>query len=149
MATKVEEYLQNLEEFYSEKYHDASTEIENWKAYWMEKDPDQFKSIYNNSHNESVTDIAKNVFEKNNMVEYKNELVQQIHPIYHDPVVRGTLDFRAHFLAPRKHFAGAFFDTYWFNMIVIWLLTAMLYITLYFQHLKKLLEISQNFKAKK
>lgn len=149
MANKVQEHLQNLEEYYSEMYHDATTEIEKWKTHWMEKDPDLFKSLFDACHNESVTDIAKNVFEKNYMVEYNNELVQQIHPIFHDPVVRGPLDFRAHFLAPRKHFAGKYFDTYWFNMLVIWLLTIMLYVTLYYQHLKKLLEISQNFKPKK
>ena len=100
-------------------------------------------------HNEAVADQVKKVLEKDRILEYKNELVQQIDPIYKDPVASGRFSFRSHFFAPRKHFMSKMYDTYWFNMVIIWLLSAFFYITLYFELLKKLLSIGQRIKFKK
>ncbi|HOK62262.1 MAG: hypothetical protein KBA42_09250, partial [Bacteroidales bacterium] len=90
--------------------------------------------------NESLADLATKTFEKNKIVQYGDELVQQYDPVYRDPIPRHYLDFRSHFLAPRKHFLGMYFDTFWFNLVIIWLMTIALYITLYYESLKKLLD---------
>ena len=78
------------------------------------------------------------VFEKNKILQYGDELVQQYDPVYRDPVPRNFLDFRSHFLAPRKYFAGRYFDTYGFNLVVIWSMSLVLYVMLYFEALKNL-----------
>ncbi|MFM8833406.1 MAG: hypothetical protein ACKOEV_07240, partial [Cytophagales bacterium] len=48
------------------------------------------------------------------------------------------LDFRENFYVPQKHFWGKKFDTLYFNIAVIWLMTVVLFVTLYFDLLKKL-----------
>jgi hypothetical protein len=47
---------------------------------------------------------------------------------------------------------GRYFETYWFNVVIIWIMSLLLYPPLYFSHLKKLLnffgsiELSKNKK---
>jgi hypothetical protein len=69
--------------------------------------------------------------------------MQKIAPIYKDP------DFtngRAHFLASQKNFFGYSVDTLFFNLGMIWLMSAFLYISLYYKWLRKMLGISVQFK---
>ncbi|MFW5886218.1 MAG: hypothetical protein ACOCUL_00535, partial [Bacteroidota bacterium] len=82
----------------------------------------------------------------NKILEYDNRLVQQIDPIYLDPRVSNKISFRSHFFAPRKAFLGMYFDTFYFNMAILWLLTAFLYVTLYYEHFKKLLNLAEKIK---
>jgi len=80
-------------------------------------------------------------------------LLQIIDPVFNEPKnPKNLLDYRTHFFAPKKHFLGVYFDTYWFNVSVIWIMTFILYIALYFEWLKKLIgsteTISKKFKKK-
>jgi uncharacterized membrane protein len=65
--------------------------------------------------------------------------VRMTDPVYMDPVPEYKYNFRSHFFAPRKHFAGRYYDTFWFNMVIIWILILVLYIMLYFDLLKKVI----------
>ena len=47
---------------------------------------------------------------------------------------------RAHFYAPRKQIFGIYIDTFIVNVIVLWIMTVLLYLALYFRLLKKLLD---------
>jgi hypothetical protein len=142
-------YLNKLFDHYQDVFIKASSERERRINYWIENDRETYLQWKDTYTNESVSDIVKKVFEKNPIVESDNEMIQQIHPIYNDPNVKGFFDFRSHFFAPRKHFMGMYFDTYWFNVTFIWLLTIILYITLYYEALKKLLNITDKLKRKK
>ena len=87
--------------------------------------------------------------EKNKIIEYKDQLIQHVDPIYEDPEPEGFLDFRAHFYAPQKHFMGALFPTYWFNLSAIIIMTLILYAALYYGALYKLLNLPQKVNIKK
>jgi ABC-type multidrug transport system ATPase subunit len=92
--------------------------------------------------NEAVTNAVKNVNTSDRIVEYDGKLIQKIYPIYmdeHRPV--HALDFSANLYQPTKHFAGAYIDTFYFNIAVIWSMTLTLFIALYFDALKKLIQI--------
>jgi len=69
-------------------------------------------------------------------------LIQKIAPVFLDPQPSSKIDFRSHFFPPVKHLFGKKFDTYRFNMSFIWILTLMLYITLYYDVLRKLINFS-------
>ena len=68
-------------------------------------------------------------------VEHAERIIQKFNPGY----MKATSKFgRAHFYAPVKR-AGSFeIDTYWFNVIVIWIVTLILYLALYFNLFQKL-----------
>lgn len=149
ILNKTQNYLEKLNSFYSMQFQKANNEKENIIRYLLNTNPDLYRNKRNAYHNESVADQVKKVFEKNKILEYNYELIQQVDPIYKDPDVEGFLNFRSHFFAPRKYFAGKFFDTYWFNLSFVWFLTAFLYLTLYYDVLKKLLELPEKIKFKK
>jgi hypothetical protein len=126
----------------------ANTERENRIISLMENRPGLYNSLKDEYHNESVEDHVRKVYEKNKMVEYRHELIQQIDPIYLDPFPSGWLSFRSHFFAPRKYSFGRYTDTYWFNMGFIWFLSIVLYICLYYNLLYKLVRLPEKFKFK-
>jgi hypothetical protein len=76
------------------------------------------------------------------ILENEGELIQRSDPIFLDPPADKF--FRAQFYAPRKAIFGRYFDTYWVNMAVIWFMTIVLIITLYFDALKKLIDGAEN-----
>jgi hypothetical protein len=146
---KTSEYLQQLDGYYTTMFQKANTEKENRIRYLLKTDPDLYNSKRAAYHNESVEDQVKKRFEKNKMLRYKDELVQQIDPVYKDPDVDGYFNFRSHFFAPRKYFAGDYRDTYWFNMIFVWVMTLFFYVTLYFDVLKKILSLPEYISLRK
>jgi ABC transport system ATP-binding/permease protein len=147
-SRKIFDYLKNLEAFYSNMFQLANRMRQNMITYFLENKPEIYQERYNRYFNEGIADICKKVYEKNKILEYKNELVQHIDPIYEFPIPSGLLSFRSQFLAPTKHFLNHYFDTYWFNMAVIWILTLICYILLYFESFKKLMNLGDGLKRR-
>lgn len=94
------------------------------------------KSMY---ENDRVSYMLRNIGTKKRIVEKNGELVQKIYPIYaRDNSPSHALDFRVNFYYPEKHFAGSYIDTLYFNVLVIWTMTFLLFLTLYFDLLRKI-----------
>ena len=95
-------------------------------------------ALKNRHYNEGLADLVRNLNTKERITEFKGRLLQMIDPVFNDPKnPKNLLDYRSHFFAPKKHFFGVYFDTYWFNLTIVWLMTLFLYIVLYFEWLKK------------
>ena len=88
-------------------------------------------------NNEKLEEFVENSNVAERIIEYKNRLYQKIHPIYMDPE---HPFLRAHFYAPRKQLFGNYFSTFAVNIVVIWLMTGILYVMLYYRLLKRLLD---------
>ncbi len=138
---KLEDFLTAYKKFYQDVYNRAVAEkeaaifkLENEKG--NDYDMNRYKDMY---YNESLADLVKNVDEKERIIEFEGQLYQQINPIFIDPRPSGPLDYRAHFFAPKKHLLGSDVSTFLFNNIIIWIMTVILYITLYFELLRKLI----------
>lgn len=140
------EYLEKLKSYYQEIFSKASQKKEALVRAWTNQSQEWYDYQFDTYFNESVRDQVKKVFEKNRLVEYKNELYQQIDPVYLDPDPEGFFNFRSHFFAPRKYFAGRYWETFWFNLSFIWLLTLFFYVTLYYDVLKKILSLPEVLK---
>ncbi len=123
----------------------------------MEQDPSNKLSVVdlkNKYTNEYLESQVKNEMIKDKYVEGNGFLVQQTDPIFairNPNNISNALDYRTHFFAPEKHFFGNYFDTMWFNVFVMWAMTITLLISLYFEWLKKLIDMlgSVSFKTKK
>ncbi|PCH91166.1 MAG: hypothetical protein COB85_09475 [Bacteroidetes bacterium] len=98
----------------------------------------KFIRIKNMYDNESLRDLAVNKNEINRIKEIDGELVQQADPIYMNPVSQGNI--RTHFFAPKKTLFGKLYDTFWINILVIWLMSLFLMISLYLNLFRKILE---------
>ena len=137
------EYIIKLERFYSTVFSEASKRKEKTIGFWDQSRPGLYLAKRQAYHNEAVQDIVKKIYEKNKIIAYKDRLIQQVDPIFEEPWVDHAFDFRAQFYSPTKHFAGRDMDTFWFNMWMVWFMTIVGYVALYFDWLKKLLNIFQ------
>lgn len=140
------DYIDALKRFYNEIFLAQSQKRERIVEYLVSTNPKLYEGKRRAYHNESISDLATKFTEKNKILQYKDELVQQNDPVFRDPLPNHLLDFRSHFLAPRKYFLGMYFDTFWFNLSAIWVMTLLLYITLYYESLKKLIELFSKIK---
>jgi hypothetical protein len=88
--------------------------------------------------NEAVNELVEDALNPIKIIELNNELVRKFQPIYMDDFrPRHALDFRAGFYVPKKHLAGRYLDTFYFNVMAIWFMTTVLFVTLYYDLLKK------------
>jgi ABC-type multidrug transport system ATPase subunit len=95
----------------------------------------------NKYYNESLADLVKNVSTKSRILEHNGKLIQQINPVFLDPQPSSPWNYRAHFFAPVKKFLGVELDTLAFNLLVIWVMAFVFYITLYLEWLRKFVDL--------
>ena len=148
-ATRV--YLRELNAHYNKMFQEADLEGENRRIYFLENKPEEFEALYDAYFNERVSEIVKKFFEKekNKIIEYNDELIQKFEPIFQDPIPRGLSTLRTHFFAPRKGFMGNLFNTYHVNILVVWSMCVVLYLTLYFELLKRIIGLFEKIKFRK
>jgi ABC transport system ATP-binding/permease protein len=135
-SSRINLFLTELNNFYLKQYMASNRIRQGQLNQIMKERKELYYEMLNRHHNESVADRVKNIYERNKIVESGGRLYQQSDPIYLLPETT-----RSHFYAPVKVLFGKYFDTYWFNIIVIWLGSLILYFVLYFDLLRKLLSI--------
>jgi hypothetical protein len=140
VATATRSYLSRLDKYYESVFFENDLRKEKIKENLLRSQPHKTRDLMNSYHNERLAEMVKKSFEKNPILEYKQELIQQFQPIYLDPYPESYLSFRTHFFAPRKWFAGRYFNTYNFNITFVWLMTLILYFTLHFEALKRIID---------
>jgi hypothetical protein len=69
-------------------------------------------------------------------IEKPRRIIRKFQPGFMAPTANNG---RAHFFAPYKKLGNVEIDTFWFNLGIIWLVSILLYVTLYFNILQKLL----------
>lgn len=148
LAFSLKTHLSKIEKYFSKILMDSGIRIENRIQYMIKENSVLYRKLKDDYYNEAVSDIVKSRFERNRIQEYKNRLIQHYHPVYQDPGPTGLFDFRTHFYAPRKFFAGKYFNTFWFNIAVLWMMTIALFLILYFELLKKSIQLIENLRFK-
>jgi ABC-type multidrug transport system ATPase subunit len=136
---RLENFLAAYRKFYQDAYNSVVARRESEMAKIDKKGSYSLNDLKNRYYNESLADLVKNVSEKERIIEYQGRLYQQINPIFVDPRPDGPLDYRAHFFAPQKNLFGSMVSTFLFNNLIIWLMAIILYLTLYFEWLRKLI----------
>lgn len=134
-------FLSTLKKFYINRYNKADAEKDkkiNELTSSTQKEKD-FEIERNRFQNEAITELVKNSAESNRIIEKDGKLIQKIFPIYKNPDPEHMVDFDAQFYMPSKHFLNKNIDTLYFNLGVIWTMTILLAITLYFELLGKII----------
>ena len=136
-------YLQEIRDFYSRLYKQVYNRKNEIRS---SEDKEFIAGLKRAHHNESLEEFVTNKNEFKRIVEYKGELIQKTDPIYLDSVNKLI---KAHFYAPRKQFFGVFMPTIWVNIIVIWFMSVLLFMAVYYRLLKRLLDYFENLKFSK
>lgn len=97
-----------------------------------------FENFKKRHQNEATAELVKNLAETHRIIEKDGKLVQKIFPIYKDPDPEHLVDFDAQFYMAKKHFLNTNIDTLAFNLGIIWSMTAMLFVLLYFEVIRKI-----------
>tara|TARA_B100000795_G_C22806003_1_gene444954 strand:- start:4827 stop:7994 length:3168 start_codon:yes stop_codon:yes gene_type:complete len=136
-AKKINFTLNQIKSFYT-KYYNTHSKIKNIIISQLQKQ-ENGKALFlekrDNNQNESLSDLVKNNNELNKIIEYNGSLIQKSDPIYRD-----SEGIRAHFFAPTKKIFNKKIDTFWVNIIIIVIMSLALFITLYLDLLKKLID---------
>ena len=93
--------------------------------------------------NKSLFDLVTNRNMVDRVIEKDGRMIRKYQPIYMKPTSRIG---RAHLYAPTKQLGNLEIDTMWFNIVVIWLYTLVLYLTLRADLLRKLITFSETRK---
>jgi ABC-type multidrug transport system ATPase subunit len=130
-------YVESLRKYYIKYYNNAKDRKDAIVTKMQLENNSGFLSLRDSYANESLEEFVTNKNETSKIVEFKGEIVQKLEPIYMDPKFKFI---RAHFYSPTKLVFGMKTDTFVVNVIVLWVMTILLYMILYFRLLKKLLD---------
>lgn len=153
IGKEILKYLDVLDRNFKSVYNDAIQKKDQRIYAYENKLKYDLREMKDLHYNESLAELVRNLTVKNRVIEFKGKLLQIIDPVFNEPKnPKSLLDYRTHFFAPKKYFLGVYFDTYWFNLTVIWTMTLLMYVGLYFEWLRKLIgfleKLSDRFKSK-
>jgi ABC-type multidrug transport system ATPase subunit len=104
---------------------------------------DQFIKMREKNYNEDLADIVLNRLSTSKIYDSEEKLIQKTDPVFMRP---GSKFGRAHFYAPYKQIGDQRFGTLLFNIIVIWIMIFFLFVTLYYNMLKRFIIFLESMK---
>lgn len=143
------EYIDALNDLYQAQFMKANGERERKISYYLENQRDIYNNLKNDYYNEAVSDVVTKTFDKNKILRDGDRLIQIKDPIYQMPEPEGILRFRSQFFSPKKYFFGFYIETLWFNIIAVWVITAILYAILYYDLARRAFESISDIDFKK
>jgi ABC-type multidrug transport system ATPase subunit len=147
-AAEIKEYLEALSIRFREKRGKATGERKLREEQLVRElgGLAAFTAFRNAYENEQLSDILLNHKVLNKIEEKGPLLIRKKDPVYMEPTSRTG---RAHFYAPYKNVGGLKIDTLWFNVLVIWFTSLLLYVALYYDLLRKALDFFENARIRK
>jgi hypothetical protein len=142
IVTSAISYVETIRKIYVNVYNEASNKKEIVKSNLAGSNLKNFLDLRNNYHNKTLEEFVKDKNESTKTIVYQGELLQKLDPIFMDS--KSKL-IKAHFYAPEKQIFGYRVDTYIVNVIILWIMTLILYLALYFRLLRKILDSGEAF----
>lgn len=131
-------YLNSLKRKYQSIQDDANDGREKvYNQMVAELGEEEVFQIKDENHNKAMTNLVLNRDELTKVLQLEDRYIQKKDPIYMYP---DSNYGRAHFYAPVKIIGSWHIDTLWFNLMAIWLITAVLYVALVKDSLRRSLE---------
>jgi hypothetical protein len=103
----------------------------------------RFINMRAENYNENLANVVLNRLATNKIYDADDELIQKADPVFMAP---GSKYGRAHFFAPYKQIGNLKIETLIFNMITIWFMIAVLFVTLYYNILKRFIRFLETLK---
>jgi ABC transport system ATP-binding/permease protein len=140
IADSAKNFLSRLQDLYSQKADQLRQEKDQQIRALNRSHGEDF--LYNKKmkyHNKALENLMLNTGSKEYYRETANGIMQKVAPVYKKP------DFpngRAHFLASGKNLSGWNISTLYFNTGIIWLMSFLLFFSLYFDWIRKILSVA-------
>jgi hypothetical protein len=104
---------------------------------------EEFINIRKKDYNENLADIVLNNLTTSKIYDAGDRFIQKADPVFMHP---GSRTGRSHFFAPYKQIGDMKINTLLFNMIVIWIMVLSLFVTLYYNVLKRFIAFLESLK---
>ncbi|PWJ44692.1 ATP-binding cassette domain-containing protein [Sediminitomix flava] len=133
-------YINQAYQFYLIQYKQAQTSRDSVVKIVEAGLPEDvtLNSLKKNHFNDKLHDYITNRSSFDMTVIENEKIVQLKDPIFNIPEANNDiLSYRTHFFAPFKYAYGTYVDTLTFNVLFIWTMTLLLYVSLYFEVLAK------------
>lgn len=142
IAKEIRVYLQTLNKYYVKSWNQANDSKDKLvsELNQTEEQREAYLKVKLDYYNENLSDLVRNRNDLKKITEMDGRFIQRTDPVFLDPQ---SNFLRSQFFAPRKKLFGVFIDTYWANVLVLWLMSISLMITLYFDVLKKLIKFAE------
>ncbi|MCA1745617.1 MAG: ABC transporter permease, partial [Bacteroidales bacterium] len=144
--SSLQAYLEQIKSFYIQLYNRADEALEaHKKEIITDKGEDYLVNLKEVHYNENLERFVRrsNDLFIDRIVVLEDEMIQKFDPIYMKP---NHPFIKAHFLAPVKNIGQKAYDTFYVNLLIIWVLNIILFVLLYSSALKKLLNFSYTIK---
>ncbi len=145
---EMEIYIGELDSFFREKRNGAQIEWDRTyeRIIHQAGGKDQLLQLKMEYYNKSLDDLVNNKKMIARIIEKDGQLIRKYKPIYMVPTSQTG---RAHFYAPVKRIGNISIDTLWFNIIVIWIYSCILYLILYFDLIRRVVTSVENVRLRK
>ncbi|MCR9173861.1 MAG: ATP-binding cassette domain-containing protein [bacterium] len=133
----INKFLDYLKTNWNEKVNKNTRKINDYIHRIGESKYIELKKKYTN---EALNDLVTNRFESEKIIVHEGRLYQNDDPVFNDPV--GVRFFDTHFYAPHKYLFGRKYSTFNINLVLIWVISILTYIALYFDIIRHVLVAS-------
>jgi ABC-type multidrug transport system ATPase subunit len=143
IAQEIEDFIAILRNQYSKTFNELNDKIEQKK---LKMGLTTYTKLKNEFVNEALSDIVTNRLETDKIIIYNDHLFRKDNSIYYSAI--HTDFFKAHLYAPEKQLFGNKIPTYWTNLLVLWSTIVILFIALYFDLLRKVIDFLGYWKSR-
>ncbi len=140
--------LNYLNEAY-DLFNSYSNDINDVKDSFYTLNKDKVDNYQNRYFNYKLEEIVTKYYERNKLLLYNSTIIQNVDPIYLDPINKQGSCFRTHFYAPTKCLFGIRIDTYIFNIATVLFVNIIMFIILYYELLSKLISFFEKRRVRK
>jgi ABC transport system ATP-binding/permease protein len=133
-------YLKDVNKFYIKEYNTASETKDRLTNELMKRlgGEEQLSIFKDDFTNDNLEDAVMNKNSTDLFIHYNNKLVRRFQPVY----MSGPADsFRAPYYVNEKSFLGKYYSTYCLNVFIIFFMTLVLAVMLYYNVLKKMFSL--------
>ena len=143
-------YYAELESNYSALFNDLQGKKEMYLSTFQDSPEklEAFRRRKDDNYNENLGSLVKNKLTARPIIAHEGVFVQMIDPVYKSPVKTNPVGIKAHFYAAQKPFFNSMLPTLTVNLMVIWLMCLMLFVTLYFDFFAKLIDLASRIGSK-
>lgn len=140
-------YLDSISEYFSENLRNSITERDRIYQNLSDKiGNDGVLKLKQKYYNKSLADWVLNKRSEQKLEINKSGYIRRKDPVYMKPESKFG---RAHFYAPVKFIGNLEIETMWFNLFAIWLMTIVLYLTLWHDTLRKTINYFERFRLRR
>jgi len=147
VAEQVKGFLDSLSRIYSSKLGTITAKRDAaYEKLVRQMGDDAVYKFRQNYYNDNLADLVLNKGAENKIIEAKGRLIRKKDPVF---MIPESTTGNGHFYTPVKNIFGLWIDTFWFNFLVIWLMSVILYFTLLYDVIRRIIVYFERMKFRK